>query len=391
MQKTKIAHVITRMIIGGAQENTLYTVCGLMADPRYDVTLVTGPAVGPEGSLMDAVRRNNVPTISIPYLRRNLHLVYDVLAFMHLVSVLWRGKYTVVHTHSSKAGILGRLAAWIARVPYIVHTIHGLPFHAHEHPVRNACYRSLECLVAPMTDRIITVCDEMAVQARAAGIVPRGGYTTIYSGLDLDLFTRTYPEEAAAIRQKFALPPDACVIGKIARLFHLKGHTYVLDAARRIIDRMPNVYFLFVGDGILEKPLKEKVRRLGIEEHVRFAGLVPPETIPQYMQAMDIVVHASLREGLPRVVPQAFLSHRCVVAFDIDGAHDIIDEGVSGCLIPPKDSEKLAAALCLLAGDPVRRAAWAEAGYQKTVKLFSKEKMVDAISTVYQEFLSKKQ
>jgi len=388
MARIKIAHIITRMIIGGAQENTLYTVEGLMADHQYDVTLITGPTFGPEGSLMDQVRAKSIRVIMVPTLRRNINPFLDLIAFFHLVTILRREKFDIVHTHSSKAGILGRLAAHFTRTKIIIHTIHGLPFHAYESVLRNLIYRFFEKWVAAFTRRIITVCDEMIRQAVAAGIAPREKFLTIYSGLDISTFLTVNATQRAALRTSWEIPYGAVVIGKVSRLFHLKGHTYLLEAAKRVIDKSPQVYFVFIGGGILEQALREQAERLGIADHIIFTGLVQPEEIPLYLHAVDIVVHVSLREGLPRVVPQAFLAGIPVVAFDIDGAHDIIEDGVNGFLVAPKDSETLAKQLLVLVNLPSLREQFGREGKAKALSLFSKEKMVCEIDHLYKQYIS---
>ncbi|MBN1493902.1 MAG: glycosyltransferase family 4 protein [Candidatus Omnitrophica bacterium] len=388
MKKIKVAHIITRMIIGGAQENTLYTVEGLMSMPDYEVTLISGPTYGPEGSLVDQIIAKNIKMIVVPTLRRNINPLYDSIAFFHLLAILRREGFDIVHTHSSKAGILGRLAARCAKIKTIIHTIHGLPFHPYESWARNTIYKHCERWVARFTDVIITVCNAMIKQAVDAHIAPEGKFKTVYSGLDIESFILSHDEEACALRKKWGIPDDGIVIGKVARLFHLKGHTYLLDAAKIIIDKSPKTYFVFVGGGILERSLKAKAQRLGIANHIIFTALIQPEEIPLYLQAFDIVVHVSLREGLPRVVPQAFLSDRPVVAYDIDGARDVIDDGVNGFLVAPQQIEALAKQLLLLVNLPSLRRQFSKNGKQKAVALFSKEKMVHDIDNVYKRCLS---
>lgn len=388
MKKIKVAHIITRMIIGGAQENTLYTVEGLMANSAYDVTLISGPTYGPEGSLIDQVIAKNVRMLTVPTLRRNINPFNDFFAFLHLFLILKQEKFDIVHTHSSKAGIIGRLAAQCAGVKLIIHTIHGLPFHQYESALRNGIYKFLERMVAPFTTKIITVCDEMTKQAVDAGIAPKEKFTTIYSGLDTKTFLGDRDERALALRKSWQLPENAVVIGKVGRLFHLKGHKYLLPAAKQVIENFPQAYFVFVGGGMLEEKLRHQAQQLGIDDHIIFTGLVPTDEIPAYLKAIDLVVHVSLREGLPRVVPQAFLSHRAVVAFDVDGARNIIEDGVNGFLVNPKNIETLAKQLLFLINLSSLREQFAAAGYEKALALFSKEKMVEDIDHLYKMYLT---
>lgn len=384
MKKKRVAHIITRMIIGGAQENTLYTVIGLSHDPAYDVTLITGPTYGPEGSLLPEANNAGVRIITVPTLRRNLNPVYDAIAFFHLWVLMIRGRYDIVHTHSSKAGIIGRIAAYCAGCTTIIHTIHGMPFHAYETAVRNFVYKVCERCAGLVTDTIITVCDEMTRQACAAHIAPKEKFVTVYSGLDIASFDPLPQPDITRVRSSFGVPDSAFVIGKISRLFDLKGHAYLLDAAVDVIKACPDVYFLFVGGGALEDELRKKAQFLGIQSHIIFAGLVPTQDIPLYLQTMDMVVHVSLREGLPRVVPQAFLSGCAVVAFDVDGARDIIEDGVNGFLIEPKNSVMLAEKVVQLVQNTALREVFGKRGRERVLRFFAKEKMVEDIKKVYE-------
>ena len=304
MKPIRCIHVITRLILGGAQENTLLTVEGLDRMDRYDTTLVTGPALGPEGSLIERARANEVDLMILDRMRRPIRPVNDWLVYRDLIRIFRREKPDIVHTHSSKAGILGRLAASAARVPVVIHTVHGSPFHNYQNAAANQLYIRLERRAARVSHRIITVADAMTNQFVAAGVAPREKFITIHSGMEVEPFLR---ENGARdrVRAEFGINADEIVIGKIARLFHLKGHDDVLRAFAGIADKFPKARLLFVGDGILQDQLVRLAADLGIGERVTFAGLVPPKRIPDMIKAMDMLVHASLREGLARVLPQA--------------------------------------------------------------------------------------
>jgi glycosyltransferase involved in cell wall biosynthesis len=383
MQKIKIAHVITRLIIGGAQENTLLSVEGLSALDDYGVDLITGPALGPEGSLMERALANNISVKIVPELRRNINPMLDMIAFFKLFRMLKRNGYTIVHTHSSKAGILGRMAAFCAGIPYVVHTIHGLPFHEYQNRFINHVYVFLERACARLSTCVITVCPEMTKKALAKGIGRKEQYETVWSGIECAPYKTLIERTDTLIRERFHIAPDAIVIGKIARLFHLKGHCYLIDAAEKIIRQYPETIFLLVGDGILRESLEKRVQVLGISKNFIFAGLVAPREIPRYINAMDIVVHLSLREGLPRVVPQAFLLKKPVVAYDIDGAKDIIDKGINGFLIKPKVIDELSEKIGSLVLNSELRRTMGNKGAEKAWKLFPHQLMVAHLDTVY--------
>ncbi|NOZ21158.1 MAG: glycosyltransferase family 4 protein [Planctomycetes bacterium] len=384
----RVVHIITRLIIGGAQENTLLTVEGLQRMPGYDVVLITGPALGPEGELVERARRNGVHLDIIDEMRREIHPIRDSIALAKLVRRLKEYRPHVVHTHSSKAGILGRLAAHILRVPVILHTIHGLPFHPYESRWRNRLFIALERLAARWSDRIVTVADAMIGKCLAARVAHRSKFVTIYSGMEVERFLRsgTFRQR---VRKELGFRARDVVIGKIARLFELKGHDFVLDAAPEIMARHPNIRLLFVGDGLWRGRLEKKARRLGIAERVTFCGLVDPSRIPAMISAMDIVVHASLREGLARVLPQAFLCGKPVVSFDVDGAREVVIGGETGWLVPAECTAALREALLAAVENRGQARKLARKGRAICKERFPAEIMVQRIAQLYQELLNR--
>jgi len=386
--RIRCIHVITRLILGGAQENTLLTVEGLCRTPGYETLLVTGPAVGPEGSLLDRARRNNVPCLVLPSLKRAISPWHDVVAYRALLDLFRDRRPHIVHTHSSKAGILGRIAASRAGVPVIVHTIHGPPFHPQQDPLSNWLFRSLERLAARCTNRFISVADAMTEQFVAAGIAPREKFITIYSGMEVEPFLGGH-DVRARVREDLGLRPDDLVIGKIARLFHLKGHEDVLRAFTEVVRVFPRARLLFVGDGILRRPLSDLAERLNVRDRVVFAGLVPPDRIPDVIKAMDVLIHASLREGLARVLPQAILSGCPVISYDVDGAREVVRPGETGFLVPPGSVSGLREALLEALGNLERARAMARRGRDMFVDRFRHETMVRRITAVYDEELNR--
>ena len=279
MRRICVAHVITRLILGGAQENTQLTVQGLHRMPEYEVSLISGPALGPEGELERRARGNGIDLEIVPEMRREIHPVRDWLTLMKLCASFRRRRPDIVHTHSSKAGVLGRLAARITSVPVVIHTIHGPSFYPAQSGVMNAITIGSERLVARWTDTFISVADAMTDQFIEARIAPRERFTTIYSGMEVEPFLA---EDGARerVRAELGIAPDDPVIGKIARLFHMKGHDVVLDAAPAVLRRFPKARFLFVGEGILRESLERQARRLGVADRITFAGLVDPSRIP---------------------------------------------------------------------------------------------------------------
>lgn len=386
----RIVHVITRMILGGAMENTLLT-CEGQADRGHEVTLLSGPTTGPEGSLVQ--RAEASPKLvfeTVPSLVRSVNPLRDWQALRQLRQRLGRLKPDVVHTHASKAGILGRRAASRACPgSLVVHTIHGQSFHEYQPVPIRRFYAFLERRMARVTDHIISVCDAMTEQAVAAGVAPLEKFTTVYSGMEVQRYLNP-AEPVGRVRQKYDLPPEATVIVKVARLFRLKGHADVLRAFAQLVEHHPTAYLLLVGDGLLRHNLEHLTDRLGIRRRVRFAGLVPSEEIPSLIHAADILVHASLREGLARVLPQALLCSRPVVSYDVDGAPEVVHPGETGVLVSPRDWPGLGRAIDTLLSDKMMRRRMGERGREICREQFDHHRMVDRIEEVYHEALRRK-
>lgn len=382
----RVLHIITRMIVGGAQENTLLSVIGLDAMPEYEVDFISGIDKGKEGELLSQARETT-NLIVLPEMGRSINPFSDLVAFWKLYKLIKKGRYHIVHTHSSKAGVLGRLAAWLAGTPLIVHTLHSLVFHEYQPWMVNKSWRIAKKICAPVTDYFISVSSIISEKAIAAGIAKPEKFRTIYSGMELDWFLNA-KFDAGKVRQEFGIPVDAPVVGKIARLFPLKGHDQLMDAAPEIVKRVPNVRFFLIGDGILLEPLQKRASEYGILENFVFAGLIERTRIPEMISAMDVVVHTSLREGLARVLPQALAMGKPCVSFDIDGAPEVVIDDYTGYLVKAFDSEGLANRVAqLLENDELRHKLGLN-GRRHVDPNFRTEKMVADISEVYQMLLT---
>jgi len=383
----RIIHIITRLMLGGAQENTLLCCEDLMRRHDDDVMLVTGPPGLHEGDLLPRARAGGVPLKIVPQLQRQIRPLADTIAYRKIKNLIRRFRPDVVHTHSAKAGILGRAAATALHVPVVVHSVHGAPFHPYQSAAARGVFRQCERWAAPRCHAFISVADAMTDLMVEAGVAPREKFTTIYSGMEVEPLLESDQHRQAA-RQRFGYAPEHIVVGKIARLFHLKGHQYVIAAARRVIDQQPNVRFLFVGSGILRQPLEAQIAAAGLSNHFQFAGLIPREEIPQAISAMDIVVHASLREGLARVLPQALLAAKAAISYDVDGAREVIVNNVTGVLLPPKSTEELSAAMIRLAADADLRKQLGKEGRRRCRDIFRHEYMTERIRELYVELLT---
>lgn len=378
----RVTHVITRLVVGGAQENTIATVLGLRKKSGMDVNLISGPTVGPEGSLELEFKKFPELLRIVPELVRPLHPLKDFIALQKLEKIFREQKPDIVHTHSGKAGILGRLAAKRAGVPIVIHTIHGPSFGNFQNSLSNFIFRSAEKFAARPTTHFIVVADAMKRQYLAAGIGKPEQYTKIFSGFNLEPFLNATND--LALRKQWGIAPDDFVVGKIARLFKLKGHDDLFAVAPEIVRRNPKIKFLFVGDGEWRQKFEQRVKKIGLRRHFAFTGLVPPNEVPKFVGIMDALVHLSLREGLPRALPQALAAAKPVIAYDCDGAREVCRDAETGFLISPGDLVNLQNRLLQLANDFELQKRFGKAGQKFIHENFAVEKMVDAIYNLYQ-------
>ena len=381
----KTAHIITRLIIGGAQENTLFNVDDQHHIHGDEVCLITGPGLGPEGTLEERARNRGLDLRLLPEMQRSLHPWRDWKCYLALKRMLRDYKPDIVHTHSSKAGILGRRAAFVLGIP-CVHSIHGAAFHYGQPKILFHAYRLAEKLAAPWCQHFITVCDAMSQQYLDAGIGTQDKYTTVYSGMDVDNFLNP-PRSRETVRREFGISDDEVVVGKIARLFNLKGHEYLIEAAPTIVAKAPNVRFLLVGDGILQASLQQRIAELGLSERFIFAGLIPPDEVTSFIHAMDVVAHTSVWEGLARVLPQALIGGKPIVSYNIDGAPEVCLNNETGFLVPPRSIDELAEAIGRLAADENLRQRLGNNGRERFTDQFRHEFMTERIREVYQSVL----
>ena len=379
----RATHIITRLVVGGAQENTVATVLGLRGKSGVEVNLISGPTAGPEGSLESEFKKTPELLTVIPELVRPVHPLKDFFALRKLEQIFREQKPDIIHTHSGKAGILGRLAAKRADVPIIIHTIHGPSFGAFQNELGNLIFRTAEKCAARATSHFIVVADAMKEQYLAAGIGKPEQYTKIFSGFPLEPFLAA--KNDLELRKKLGIAPDDFVIGKIARLFKLKGHDDLFAVAPELLRKNPKIKFLLVGDGEWRGRFEGLVKSLGLEKHFIFTGLVPPNEVPKFVGIMDALVHLSSREGLPRALPQALAAGKPVVAYDCDGAREICIENETGLLVPPGHHANLAFRIFRLSQDRPLCERLGKQGRHYVRENFAVEKMVDAIYNLYQK------
>lgn len=370
--KPRVYQVITRLIAGGAQENTIL-LCQALRE-RFDVTLVSGPPDGKEGSLVEEARRRGIPLEIVPDLVRPVAPRRDAAALRDLVRLFRRGRPHVVHTNSSKAGILGRAAAWWAGIPVVVHTNHGLPFYEEQPAALRAFYRALEKAAASVSDRIICVGEVVRRESIAARLGPPRLFEVIYNGFEPERFL-----QAEDMRPRLGIPPEVPVAGIVARMAWHKGHRFLVEAAPA------GVHLLFVGDGEERPALERRVAERGLR--ATFTGHVDPREVPGLLASMDVLVHPSLWEGLPRVAVEALLVGRPVVAFDRDGVREVVIDGVTGRLVPAKAVASLRAALEEILARPDRGRELGRAGRKMCLERFDGRRAAERVADLYRALL----
>ncbi len=400
----RILHISTRLILGGSQENAVLS-CEGQSRLGHDVHLAFGPIYGPEGSLLDRARDFRGPdgsaitTHEVPDLVRQVSPQRDARARRQLRALIRGVDPDIVHTHSSKAGVLGRSAGWAApagRRPGVVHTIHGPPFMPIEGGppqrallrAKNRLYTTAERHAARRCHHIVSVADAMTEQYLARGIGRPAQYVTVRSGMEVDAFLVAAPGESRAdARAELGLAEDDFVIGTVARLAEHKGHDDLLDALGAELRARPGWKLLWVGDGWWRDRLLQRAADLGLASQVITTGLVPPQRVASMIRAMDVLAHPSYREGLPRTVPQALLCGVPVVAYDVDGTREACLDGQTGLLAPPGNIEKLRESICWMAEHEAERRAMAERGREICREMFDAGRMVAELERVYERAL----
>lgn len=381
----RIVHVITRLIIGGAQENTLLTCEGLHAR-GHEVYLISGPTHGPEGALTMRAREGGYYFEELPSLVRPVSLLRDFAALRALRRRFESLRPDVVHTHSSKAGVLGRIAADLAGVPAIVHTIHGMSFNRTQSDLVQAMYAAAERHCAKRCHAIVSVADAMTQQALAAEVGEPGQFRTIRSGMVVEGF---YPADHrdCTLRREWGMEDSHVVVGTVARLFRNKGYEQLIPTMAAAAREEPGLRFVWIGDGAQRAEYESELKRRGLRDRVMITGLVPPSAMPRMLASIDLLAHTSQWEGLPRAVVQAMLMEKPAVSFDIDGAPEVVIPDETGALIELGDLDGFASAIVRLARDEGLRQRLGAAGRARCIREFDHRVMVEKLETLYGELV----
>ncbi len=381
----RVLQVITRMIVGGAQE-TVMLASAMVDRARFPSDLLTGPQTGPEGELQSDTRARGVRVFIEPSLVREIHPWKDLVALIRLTRFLRRNRYDVVHTHSSKAGILGRIAARLAGVPVVVHTAHGWGFHPHQPPIVRGFYIMLERCCAPLCDRLVVVGDPDRRAGLALGIGRPDQYVLIRSGIEVETF-RDVPATKAEIRARLGIPADAFVVGWVGRLSPPKTPLDLLASFVAVARQVPAAHLVMVGDGLTRAEVEAAVATSGLTGRVHLLGL--RRDVPELFHAFDVFALSSRWEGLPRVFPQAMAAALPILTSHVGGAADAVRDGENGWLIAIGDVEGMADRLLELARDPDRCAAMGRRGLE-LVDEFSARRMLDQLQALYADLVARR-
>lgn len=386
--KLKILRIKARLTIGGPDIHVLLLNSGLDRS-RFESYLAVGTAIEDEPDMTHLAYKMGINTIVIPELKKKISIKNDIIALIKLYKIMRKIKPDIVHTHTAKAGTLGRIAAVLSGVPIKIHTYHGHVFHSYFNRLKTSFFISIERLLARFTDKIITISRRQLEDVETVyKIAPADKCALIPLGLELEPFLSLGGKEAGK---------STLSVGTVGRLVDVKNHSMFLDVVKKIKTEAPeiNVRFVIVGGGILKDRLTSYAKELGIDDSVVFTGylseLVGPraELISIYRD-LDIVVLTSLNEGTPISLIEGMASGKAVVSTDVGGVRDVVTHGESGLLSPCGDVDGFCRNLLSLLQDKDRRTKIGENGRSFVSKRFSKERLIKDIETLYLDEADKK-
>ncbi|MEM9294485.1 MAG: glycosyltransferase family 4 protein [Planctomycetota bacterium] len=393
----KVLHVITRLILGGAQQNTVYSCAGQVRN-GHEVHLAYGPIYGPEGSLLEEAERSGAVLHEVSSLVRPVRPWQDWVCYRALRRLIREIEPDIVHMHSSKAGIVGRFAGWrersrsAERLPRVVHTIHGLAFHGEQHRAVHKLYVDLERVCARRCDKLVAVSRPMVDAFVTERIAEEAKCVVIPSGVDLSRFAMT-PEEREQrrvdARAELGIDAGAPVLALIARLDPLKGQRDLLEVLPGLVERLPGLRVLLIGDGFARGEVERRIAEGGHGARVTLLGLVPHERVPYVLPAADVSVLPSYQEGQPRTLIESLLCGCAVAAYAAGGVRAIVEDGVTGRCVDIGDKAALRQAIADLFEQPEQAQAMVSAGAARARERFGSDAMVAQLEEVYRDVLAR--
>jgi len=385
-EKLRVLRAITRLNIGGPAIHAILLTRGLQNE-RFSSVLVTGLEGPHEGSMRDLAARHGVRPRVLRELGREVSPFNDLRATLAMYRLIRQGRPHIVHTHMAKAGTAGRLAARLARVPIVVHTFHGHTFHSYFGPLKTKVFIQIERTLASFTDRLIAVGEAQRADIAGYGVAPLEKIVTIPLGLEIE---RMLDAEHARgrLRSELGLDGQSKLVGIVARLVPIKAHEVLLEAAVRIRDVEPSTTFLIVGDGERREELEAMVDDLGLRASTRFLGW--RGDMREVYSDLDVVTLCSNNEGSPVALIEALAAARPVVATNVGGVPNVVQDGRTGLLVPPRDPEALAEGIVSLLRDPERAAALGRAGRDSVYPRHASTRLVDDVERLYLDLAREK-
>jgi glycosyltransferase involved in cell wall biosynthesis len=349
---------------------------------RFESLLVTGVENPTEGTMRYLADENGVRPVVVESLGREVSPVNDIRTLAEMYRVIRRFRPDIVHTHMAKAGTTARLAAWLARVPIIIHTYHGHVFHSYFSPRKTAVFLAIERMLARLSDRIVVVGERQRDEIAGFRVAPAEKLAPIPLGLPLEPLL-SVEREANALRRELGLSLEQPLIGIVARLVPIKAHEYFLEAAARVRERRDDAHFAIVGDGERRAELEAMSNRLGLADRVHFLGW---RRVMQPVYAdLDVLVLSSLNEGSPVAVIEALAAARPVVATAVGGVGEVVEDGTSGILVQPRDANAIAAGILRFLDNPTWARQVGLAGRSSVIPKYTVSRLVDDMEKLYLE------
>ncbi len=379
--------MIARLNIGGPTTHVISLNAGL--DPsQYTSLLVSGRENVGEGTMLDLALERGIEPIIIPEIMGHANLKFrDVIALRKLYHLICRERPHVVHTHTAKAGFLGRLAAWLAGVPVVVHTYHGHVLHGYFGCAKSWFLHRMEQALGYLSDCLIAVSDEVKHELVAYGVAPPGKIVVIPLGFELEPFLNCETHQGE-FRHELGIRPGSPLVGIVGRIFPIKNHRLFLTAAGKVAAEAATARFVIVGDGVLRSEMEQYVRDLGIADRVFFIGW--RFDMPRIYADLNVLVVSSNSEGTPVSIIEAMAAGCPVVATGVGGVPDLIIDGKTGHLVPPGDADRLARAILRVLQEPQSASLMAQTSRTLARGRFSVNRLISETEKLYSHLLERK-
>ncbi|HVH52180.1 MAG TPA: glycosyltransferase family 4 protein [Gaiellaceae bacterium] len=387
-ERIKVLRVIARLNVGGPALHVAYLTEGL-ADRGYDTTLVAGTLARGEESMAEVAERRGAKILQLDALHREIGPLRDAKAILRLASIIRRERPTILHTHTAKAGAVGRIAALLvgrARPPIVVHTFHGHVLRGYFSPPATRAFRTLERWLARVSTALIAVSPEVRDDLVRLGVAPESKFAVIRLGIEVDERVNGGDEARRATRRMLGVAADAFVVGWVGRMTAVKRTDDVVRALRKLVDRDVDAHMLLVGDGPDREHLERYAHELGVVRRCLFVGY--QDDIGRFYEAIDALLLPSANEGTPVSVIEALAARRPAVATRVGGTPDVVRDGVDGFLVEAGDADALAERLAELAADPERRKRMGDEGRARVLERYAVGRLVDDVDRLYRSLLA---